>query len=126
MQMVGIKQKILRSLLAISLVLAPMGSAVAAATMGHSSMAQSVDLHTAAHGTMHHGADVKKVNSHCNSDNSHPSDELCQHSCCGDCFSSAGFILSYNSTSPYADRTPPFVNTFQVLLATFSHYRPPA
>ena len=119
--MVRLKQKWLHTLLAVSLILAPMGVAVATTGMDHSLMS-STDMHNTNHGT-----DLQNENQHCKGDDNHLSDDACQHNCCGHSISTAGFVLSCNnSASLFADHTPPFVKALQVLLTTFPHYRPPA
>lgn len=123
--MPGIKQKILRVVLAISLMLATMAPAVAAMSMNHSS-AHTVNANSVDHGAMHHSVDAQQGVEHCAGNSEDPGNDHCQHSCCGHCSLSMTFIVLQSALAYCPNTTPPFINALQASFTAFTHFRPPA
>jgi hypothetical protein len=123
--MPGIKQKILRIVLAISLMLAPMAPAVATMSMNHSS-AHTVNANSVDHGAMQHSADVPQGAEHCAGTSEEPGKDHCQLSCCGHCSLSMTFVVPQSALVHCINSTPPFVNALQASFTVFTHFRPPA
>ena len=124
-QMAEIKQKILRLVLAASLVLAPMAPAMAVSAMDHpGSRTANVDM--VDHGTMHHSAAAQQDAEHCAGNHEKPGNSQCQHSCCGHCSLSMTFVLPQSTLAHNTDIVPPFNNALQASFTAFTHYRPPA
>jgi hypothetical protein len=123
--MTGIKQKILRIVLATALILAPMAPAVAVTAMNYSS-AHTLNADIVDHGSMHHSVDVQQDTEHCTGNNEVPGQGQCQHSCCGYSSLSLAFVVPQSVLFHYINSTPPFVNALQTSLTAFTHFRPPA
>lgn len=123
--MPGLKQKILRIVLAISLMLAPMAPAVAVMSMNHAG-AGAVNADIVDHGAMQHSVDVQQGAEHCAGNGEEPGKDHCQHSCCGHCSLSMTFIVPQSALAHHTNSTPPFVNALQASFTAFTHFRPPA